>query len=289
MSAVSDATPAVLTEPGIYDIPEHLYHADPVPGGSLSSSGARKLLPPSCPAKFRYEREHPPAASPDMELGTAAHKLVLGVGQEIAVIARKDWRSGAARDEADAAREDGKLPLLTHQHEQVRAMAAAITAHPAAGRLFDPWRGGSPEQSLFCPDKDTGVWCRARLDWMPDPGSRRPVICDYKTAKSANPDTFARSAADFGYHIQQAFYQMTWQAITGTDAGFVFVVQEKEPPYLVTVCQLDDDSVRAGRLLTRRALEIYRDCTEAGVWPAFTDDIAYISLPYWAIRRAEEN
>ena len=32
---------------GVYDIPEDLYHRDPVPGGSLSCSGAKKLLPPS--------------------------------------------------------------------------------------------------------------------------------------------------------------------------------------------------------------------------------------------------
>jgi hypothetical protein len=52
--------PALITEPGVYDIAEDHYHADPVPGGSLSNSGAKKLLPPSCPAKFAYEREHPP-------------------------------------------------------------------------------------------------------------------------------------------------------------------------------------------------------------------------------------
>lgn len=38
-----------ITEPGVYDLPAEVYHADPVEGGSLSSTGARKLLPPSCP------------------------------------------------------------------------------------------------------------------------------------------------------------------------------------------------------------------------------------------------
>jgi len=34
----------VIRRPGLYDLPEHIYHADPVPGGSLSSTGARRLL-----------------------------------------------------------------------------------------------------------------------------------------------------------------------------------------------------------------------------------------------------
>jgi len=33
-----------VTAPGVYDIPAEAYHADPVPGGSLSASGARDLL-----------------------------------------------------------------------------------------------------------------------------------------------------------------------------------------------------------------------------------------------------
>ena len=38
-------------EPGIYDkIPDEIYHGD---RNSLSSTGARKLLAPSCPAKVR--------------------------------------------------------------------------------------------------------------------------------------------------------------------------------------------------------------------------------------------
>ena len=38
----------------------------------------------------------------------------------------------------------------------------------------------------------------------------------------------------------------------------------------------------AGRELNRLAIEIYRDCTEAGVWPGYSDEIELISLPAWA-------
>jgi len=46
MTAVVDQV--LITEPGVYALPADVYHADPVAGGSLSSSGAKKLL--ACPA-----------------------------------------------------------------------------------------------------------------------------------------------------------------------------------------------------------------------------------------------
>lgn len=269
---------------GIYDMPESVYHADPVPGGSLSSSGARKLLPPSCPARFRYEQDHP-VHRDVFDLGTAAHRLVLGAGAPIAVLDADDWKTKASREWRDAVRAEGSTPLLRHEHEQVQAMAAALRQHPIAGALLDPERGGHAEQSLFFQD-ETGVWCRARADWLPGDAGW-PVISDYKTARSADPSAFAKSVAQFSYHVQHSWYVTAYHAVTGVVADFVFLVQEKEPPYLVTVCQLDAAAVRAGRELCRQAIEIYRDCREADVWPGYADDIELISLPAWARPRED--
>src|SRR5580704_1506717 len=198
----------ITFQAGVYDgMAEDIYHGDPVPRGSLSSTGARRLLPPSCPAKFRYEAANPPPAKDHLELGSAAHKMVLGAGAEIVVIKAKDWRGGAARDERDAARAEGFLPLLTAEYQQVQAMAAAIRAHPIAAALFNPERG-KPEQSLFWQDPETDVWCRSRFDWLPDLSAReRLIITDYKTSVSADPRAFAKSAANYGYHQQDPFYR----------------------------------------------------------------------------------
>src|SRR2546421_646443 len=88
-----------ITEPGLYeDLSVETYHADPVPVGSLSSSGARKLLPPGCPALFAYEREHPPEPTATFDLGHAAHKMVLGVGPEVVKIDADNWRTNAVKD-----------------------------------------------------------------------------------------------------------------------------------------------------------------------------------------------
>lgn len=277
-----------VTEPGIYpDMSEAEYHGDPVPGGSLSSTGARKLLPPGCPAKYKAELAEARTSS-TFDLGTAAHRLILGVGRQIVVVDAENWRTKAAQEQQKEAREAGHVPVLTADWERVNAMADALRAHPLASAALDPARGGKPEQTLIAQDPDSGVWLRARLDWMPDPHSAiRPVIFDYKTTKSAYPASFARSMYDFGYHIQAAFYADLYLALTGVDAPFLFIGQEKEPPYLVSVCQPDAEAMRAGRQKVREAIDIYAACSAVDEWPGYPDAIHTISLPPWA--RARED
>jgi hypothetical protein len=296
-------TPAF--QAGIYrDMPEDVYHADPVPGGSLSFSGAKKLLPPSCPARYFYDRAHPPKPSPAMELGTAAHKLTLGAGSQIVVVDAGDWRTKAAQDEAKAARAAGKVPLLPFEYAQAEAMATAVREHPVAGRLFDP-DYGAPEQSAFWQDPETGVWLRLRADWLPfaDRG-RRMIITDLKTTVSAEPGSIAKSVWNFRYFQQDAWYSDGIRALGyDDDPAFVFVFVESAAPYLVTVIQLDDDARDAGRAANRKAIERYRDCMECGIWPGYDQDIKrpfpgaspaptaseieLISLPPWALRQLE--
>jgi hypothetical protein len=286
VTALAETETPVVTKPGIYDgMPEDVYHADPVPGGSLSSTGARKLLPPSCPAKFRYELDHPRQSTAEMELGTAAHKIILGTGPEFVVVNEKNWRKQAAQDAAEEARAAGKVPLLIAERRQVDDMADALMAHPVARDVFSAQNGGRPEQSLFCQDPETGVWCRVRLDWMPSVNAPRPVIVDYKTSRSANPAAFGKTAANYGYDLQAAFYEMVFGWVTGVKAGFAFVVQETEPPYLVSICELDRDSMQEGRDRARLALEIYRDCKADDLWPGYSSEIELVRLPSWALGR----
>jgi hypothetical protein len=273
--------PIVITAPGIYDIPNDVYHADPVPGGSLSSTGARRLLPPSCPALFRYEQLHGQPPKRVFDFGTAAHGIVLGSGPELVRVDAPNYLTKKAQAARDDARTRGAVPLLPHEYEQVQAMAEAIRQHPAARALFAE-ASGQPEQSLFWQDQRTGVWRRARLDWMPFATGRRMVVPDYKTAVSAAPSAIAKAVHSFGYHQQAAWYLDGVKALGGGDAAFVFVVQEKTPPYLVTVVELDPLALRIGRERNRQAIDLYRRCLTANDWPAYSDSIESISLPAWA-------
>jgi hypothetical protein len=288
-----DAPITLVSEPGVYEMPADVYHSDPVPGGSLSSSEARKLLPPSCPALFRHYKDHPEerVTSKALDFGSAAHAIVLE-GDESAIVEvdYADYRKKDAQAQRDAAHAAGRIPLLPPELRRVREMAAALRAHPVAAKLL---ASGQPERSLFWADGKTGVRCRARLDWQRDArAGRRVIIPDYKTAKSAEPRAFARAAVDHSYHVQAAWYLNAVRALglAGDDAAFVFIVQEKTPPYLVTVCELDADALALGHALARAAIDTYLRCSESGRWPGYRndEDIAYISLPPWAADQLED-
>jgi hypothetical protein len=288
MTAEPVTTDAVTIDtPGVYTITDTEYFADPV-GGSLSASGARQLLPPHCPAVYHYERTHPRESTTVFDIGHAAHSLILGAGAGISPVDADDWRTKAAKDQRDEIRASGRVPLLTADYEHVQGMAAAVRDHPVAADLLDP-DTGAPEQSLFWVDDETGIWRRARLDWLPHPTRDRMIIVDYKTAASADPDAFAKAAANYGYHQQDAWYR---DAVTALDLddnpAFVFVVQEKTPPYLVSVIELDSTALRIGRGRNRRAIDIYTECTTTGIWPGYGDDVTLVALPTWYERTNEE-
>lgn len=258
------------------DMPEPEYHAHP----ALSSTGARKLLPPSCPAIFDHERRNPPEGKQVFDFGSAAHKLVLGEGPAIRVVDATDWRTKAAKAERDEIRADGDIPVLPHEHAQVQAMADALTGHPVAAQLFED---GEAEVSLFWRDGRSGVDCRARLDWLTTNVMGEPVIVDYKTCASADPRSLARSVSSFGYHQQQAWYDEGAKACgLADDPGFLFVCQEKTPPYPVTILALDADAVRVGHARNRHARSIFAECLATDRWPGHTDRIVDVSLPEWA-------
>lgn len=281
-----------VTAPGLYpDMDEETYHADPVPmrlGGSLSSSGAKMLLPPSTPAHFKWNRDNGQEPKPAFDLGHAVHKLVLGSGAEFAVIAAKDWMTKAAKEARDAARAEGKTPLLTKEHMQATAMADAVRRHPIATLLFNPDRG-RPEVSGFWQDCDTEVWRRFRLDWLPD-ANRRLIVPDLKTTVDANPAHFGKTAANFGYYIQHPYYLEGLQAlgVGDEDTAFLFVLVEKTPPHLVSVVELDADAVALGRQAIRQALRTYAECVGTDTWPGYSPHVESASLPYYLTRHLEE-
>ncbi|MDH6709796.1 hypothetical protein P3T27_006545 [Kitasatospora sp. MAA19] len=272
----------IVDRPGIYEMTNEQYHADPVPGGSLSSTGARRLLTPSCPALFQHERAHGQKRRRVFDFGTAAHLQVLGSGPELVEIKASNYRTAAAQAARDEAYDRGAVPLLPAEWEQVQAMAEAIRQHPVASRLFAPG-SGLPEQSLFWVDQATGVWRRARPDWLPYPTGGRLIVPDYKTTVSADPRSIERSVYDYGYYQQDPWYVDGIRSVCGVeDVVMVFVFQEKTAPYLISVVQLDPVAIRAGRRRNREALSIYQACTASGQWPGYSDRVEIVSLPAWA-------
>lgn len=255
-----------------FDLDETTYHEHPT---SLSVSGAKVLL--KAPALFKWQQDNPVYKSVFDE-GSAAHALVLGQDVEslVYVVPFDDWRTQAAQAEKALAREMGLAPILPATWRMVSDMADELSKHPIAGPLMAE---GLTEVSAFGVDERTGVMRRARADLLRED---LRLLVDYKTTRNSAPWAFAKDAASYGYFQQHAWYLDLFRDLDIDLRSFVFVAQMSEPPYLVSVTELVADAVDRGRDLNDRALEMFRDCTESGIWPGFTQGITPIDIPRWA-------
>ncbi|OHU29583.1 recE [Mycobacteroides chelonae] len=290
---MSEQVPA---EDGMYSgIPDEVYHADRT---SLSSSGARALLAPSCPEIFRHQQLEPPAPKPQYDFGHVAHKFVLGEGSEIVELdpaihglnqngspSKAPTNTAMWQEAAQEARQRGQIPMHIAEVAKARAMAAKVREHPLAAALL---ADGTPELSGYWHDTETGVRLRFRPDWLPNPGRGRLIVVDYKTATSAHPGHFAKAAADYGYHQQIPWYLDGLAACDiSNDAAFVFIVQSKSPPYPVSVIELKPDDIELGRRRNRKAIDLYAQCVAADHWPDYGQGVHSVSLPSYAVYQQE--
>jgi hypothetical protein len=108
------------------------------------------------------------------------------------------------------------------------------------------------------------------------------IVFDLKTARSAAPEDFARDIARYNYASQAAFYLDGLATLSNVRRRWVWIVLEKEPPYLSAVYEPDERLIAQGRLTYRRWLEIYCDCKAKDVWPGYPSGINSIDVPRWA-------
>ena len=112
-------------------------------------------------------------------------------------------------------------------------------------------------------------------------------LLDYKSTVNAEPAAFAKSANDLGYHLQDAHYDAMAQLCDMPAGPLVFIAQEKEPPYMVSVVQLGDESRALGQRLRRRAINLWAEAQALDEWPGYPDQITTIDLPTWAFTQEE--
>lgn len=256
---------------GVYDaLDEADYHADPT---SVSASGMKNLL--RSPAHFQHYRKHP-KVSDAMDLGTIAHTLILGTGQEYVAVEGNRNRNDvkAAIAEAEAA---GKLVLKPEQLAAAERMADAVLSHPKAARILTS--PGRSEVSMFYRDPVFDVIRRCRWDRLGDDG----IGVDLKTGRTADPLAVPKAIVEWGYDLSAAWY-LDVSAGVGVDvAAFALVFVENTEPHPVVVIEPNDEFLERGAALATKALTVYRNCLDTGRWPGYCDDdYVTVSPPAWA-------
>src|SRR5262245_43940260 len=102
------ARPRTISEPGIYQMTAAENHADVCPEPSLSAGLSKTLIDDSPRhAQNEHARLNPDRQDDEaqvLDIGTAAHALLLEGDTGVVVIEASDYRTKLAREARDAAR-----------------------------------------------------------------------------------------------------------------------------------------------------------------------------------------
>lgn len=256
-------------------IPAEVYHADPA-----YSASDLKLITSTCPQVFyqsKYEQkklEHEPALKKAFKTGELCHAFTLEpdrAKKAYGVCLSRSTKAGKAQAEEMAAK--GIEPITAQEYELASNVANAVRDHPIAKKLL---ANGFAEQSFWKEDKETGLTCKARCDFL-----NGDTIVDLKTTGegNSNPDKFIKSIANFFYHLQAAHYLETIGA-----QRFVFIAVEKVYPYAISITELDEDALAEGKRLRQSALKLISKCHTDAHWHGYAEEIQILSLPKWAYK-----
>ncbi len=296
----------IITAAGAYpDISAADYHGNPglLPGPSLSSSGAKTILEKS-PAHFWHES----CLNPDREEDNAEHFAVGRAAHDLLLLGG-DWEKnyfvlpeGFSRAKtkqfaeeiaaADFAKSKGKTLIKAADMALVKRIAEQISGNADARNAL---LRGVPEMTLAWQDELTGVWLRARPDFLPQScidGADIRIVTDLKfmSPTYCSPRGFAKAIDQFGYFIAAAWYSEGIRQIYGkAPTHFMFVVVEKEPPHTVSTYWLENEDILRGHSMMRQAINLFAECLKRDEWPGYTTRPTPIGLPIYARMRTDES
>jgi len=276
-----------MTATLLTDLSDDDYHADPCATPSLSSSIANVLVDRTplrawtLHPKLGGEKREPTAA---LDKGSLTHKLLLGRGADVAIIAFDDFRKKAAQEERDAARAAGQIPVLEAVYEEALAVAEHLRKRIA--EMGIEFRGVSEATILWQDGVEGGVIdCRARLDHLIE---SEGVIYDLKTTRDLDAGVAEKAVANYGYDTQHAAYTRAFEALQPELEGRVRYELIFVEPTLhgdVMLAALDGAFRERGRRRWTAACESWGRCLRENRWPGHGARRVTLSMPGWLLHQ----
>lgn len=275
---------------GIYELDSRVYHDAP----GISNSGLSLLA--RSPKHYHYHRnsgiEREP--TPAQEFGTLVHCAILEPEKFEAEYFNYDssdkidrrTTAGKLMWEELLNRNKGKKLVRGDLYRSVLEIREAVMDQIA---LKDSLITGKAEQSIFWADEQTGVLCKARLDLIDPNGSIGCCIIDLKTTEDARKESFEKSAFNYRYHVQAAYYLHGLNQLGIVSAErFMFVAIEKSPPYEIGIYEIDNLMLELGQKTFRKNLDLYSKCVKEDRWPGLPEEVQEMSLPPFALNMWED-
>lgn len=249
------------------------------------------------PKRYRHRLRHGVATTDGMRLGTSAHTAVLEPNRFMTHYAMytpppPDEKTGKAKSDrrgtkawkAFEAANDGKTIVKEAEYMRALAIRDAVRADPAAMRYLEI---GTPEVAMVWVDKETGLLCKARVDWISDDPA--DTIVDLKSSADVTPFNFCRTSARLLVHWQAAWYADGYETITGRSPSFKVVAAEQEGPHDIVVYNMPGEVLDIGRDEYRKRLLQLKDCLETNAWPGYANGAEMdFCLPAWLTQGENE-
>lgn len=281
----------------VYDMPAEQYHAIP----ALSATGLKAL------ARSAWHFKHRPDIKPTRPMlrGTLAHCAVLephALADRYIVVpedaprrpSRAQWEAKNPSDDSRAAMSwwtdfnasaESRQIVSAEDYAITQMQLQALTDEPTIAGILKDGRG---EASVFWRCQRTGVYCKARPDWMTPPTGRRVTLLDLKSTADESPNGFGRAAARMGYHLQRSHYVDGVQQATGWKVDeFVFAAVTSAPPVLAVPYFLTDAIKEQADDERAELMDLYARCLESGRWPAYGNGLQMLDFPAYAKRDSE--
>jgi exodeoxyribonuclease VIII len=277
-------------EDGLYpDIPGHIYHQRVLGTANKSALDQVERSAAHYLAWLNGQEEKP---TPAMLFGSAFHMGILEPERfmETYIVepefgdcrfkenkARRDaWRQSNGIDDKGRL-PSGKILISPEDADHIGGMAEAIRNHPVVGGMI---RDGFAEHTIKWTDEATGLVCKCRPDYYV-PSLK--MVVDLKSTQDARPDAFAKSVAEFRYHVQEAFYRDGFAAIGEEITAFLFVAIEKKSPYAIRTYNLDEEALVCGAEEKDANMAALASAIKTGEFPSYTSSIEPLALPRYYV------
>lgn len=166
----------------------------------------------------------------------------------------KEWKA-----EIIAAYPNKKLITL-EEHEVVMRMMEVLQKHSFVQELLV---GCEFEKEVYWTDPETGIECKKKVD-----GDGKIHRIDYKTAESAKPKKWQKAAwNNYVYQRQVGFYDLD------VPKEFYMIVQEKKPPFAVSVHRCTQPLIDYGKNEAMKILHKIKACQKYDLWPGYEAEI----------------
>jgi hypothetical protein len=272
-------------KPGIY---RNLSFAEYVAIDAVNQSALRPFLQSIRHGEYAMMTRGTP--SPAMEFGTAIHTLMLDgedeFNRQYAVGGPINPKTGESYGRTTKAfsewldTQDGLF--VTHEeHRRLLDIRDRLNGHSKAGPTIRT-PGANRELTIVWDEPVHGqpVRCKARIDWChPEVG-----VLDLKSTRDCSAKAFAKSVADYGYHMQAAWYLLGAERVgLGRNLPYGWIAVESAPPYGVGLYTLSDWDRKCGLTRALKALHTYTDW-KRGFVTADDEDGGFVDLamPGWA-------